>query len=219
MHGAEGRQTETKGTTTMRSTANTRVDRLMPALTFEERLDGLLAAYHADRPADPLLLGTLPARDGERWNETADILDGLHVRLGWYIDLVESFITQVELRLALANVGRYLSGFLKHHALEMGAAVERLEETVIGELVQRWREIRLAELAAEHFGEELGGRSLLHPKAVAQLDDCRARLLAMRASLGDASQRTVVYEVELPEPDPLHLDQLVELLTLQAPVL
>ena len=203
----------------MTTSSNARLDRLLPRLTFDERLDGLLAAYHADRHADPALLRTMPDSDNARWNDVADILNGLHVRLGWYIDQVESFITQLELRLALANVGRYLAGSFRHRAAEMAAAADHLDEVVIGELVQRWRDIRLAELAAEHFGEELGGRRLLHPDVLAALAGCRARLLAMRESLADSGNRTVVYEFELPEPEEEHLEELLELLTMQGGII
>ena len=199
------------------SVAMNRLDRLMPALTFEERLDGLLAAYHENRRADRALLGTLPAADAARWNETADILNGLHTRLGSYVDLVEAFVTQIELRLALANVGRYLAGFLTYKRAEMEANADQLSLAVVGELADRWREIRLAELAAEHFGNQLGDRELLHPEVVAQLADCKARLQAMHANLADPD-RLVVYEFDLPEPTEDSLERLLALLVDQRSV-
>ena len=101
----------------------------------------------------------------------------------------------------------------------MAAAADHLDEVVIGELVQRWRDIRLAELAAERFGDELGGRRLLHPDVLAALAGCRARLLAMRESLADSGNRTVVYEFELPEPEEEHLEELLELLTMQGGII
>ena len=201
----------------MTTSSNARLDRLMPALTFDERLDGLLAAYHADRRPDPALLRTLPAADNARWNDVADILNGLHIRLGWYIDMVESFITQLELRLALANVGRYLAGSFTHKAAEMTAAAESLDLAVVGELIQRWQDIRLAELAAERFSDELGGRRLLHPDVIAMLAKCRERMLAMRDALADPDRRSV-YAFELPEPTEAHLEHLLDLLTIQPSV-
>ena len=197
--------------------AMNRIDRLMPALTFEERLDGLLAAYHENRRADRALLGTLPAADAARWNETADILNGLHTRLGSYVDLVEAFVTQIELRLALANVGRYLAGFLTYKRTEMEANAHQLSLAVVGELVDRWREVRLAELAAEHFGNQLGGRELLRAEVLAQLADCKARLQAMHADLAD-KDRMVVYEFELSEPAETSLEYLLDLLVDRGPI-
>ena len=194
----------------MRTATSARLDRLMPALTFDERLDGLLAAYHADRHADPALLRTMPDSDNARWNDVADILNGLHVRLGWYI-------TQLELRLALANVGHHLSGSFKRKAAEMTAAAESLDLAVVGELIQRWQDIRLAELAAERFSDELGGRRLLHPDVIAMLAKCRSRMLAMRDALADPDRRSV-YEFDLPEPTEAHLEHLLDLLTIQASV-
>ena len=201
----------------MTTSSNARLDRLLPRLTFDERLDGLLAAYHADRHADPALLRTMPDSDNARWNDVADVLNGLHIRLGWYIDLVESFITQLELRLALANVGHHLAGSFKHQAAQMRAAAESLDLRIIGELIQRWQDIRLAELAAERFGDELGGRRLLHADVVALLAKCRERMLAMRDALADPDRQSV-YEFELPEPSEAHLEHLLELLTIQPAV-
>jgi hypothetical protein len=196
----------------MSTKADSRLDRILPGLTFDERLDALLAAYHEDRDADPRLLATMPLSDNYRWNHVADILDGLHTRLGWYIDLVESFITQLELGLALAEQARLVAGVFRHKGPEMDAAADALSLRVIGELVQRWQELRLAELAAEHFGEKLGGRRLLHPEAVATLSGCRERIFAMQERLANPDALTR-YECELPEPSAADLDHLLELLT------
>ena len=110
---------------------DSRLDRLMPRLTFDERLDGLLAAYHEDRQPDPALLRTMPDSDNARWNNAARILNGLHGSLGCYIDLVEAFVTQLELRLVLAGQAQFLAGVFHHKAPEMAAAAEQLSLRVI----------------------------------------------------------------------------------------
>ncbi len=191
-----------------------RLERLMPRLTFDERLDGLLAAYHEDRQPDPALLRTMPDSDNARWNNVARILNGLHGSLGWYIDLVESFVTQLELRLVLAGQAQFLAGVFYHRAPEMAAAAEQLSLRVISELLQRWQEVRLAELAVEHFSEELGGRSLLHPDVAATLKGCRTRILAMQENLATADA-PVRYELALLEPSEADLERLIELLLSQ----
>ena len=193
---------------------DSRLDRLMPRLSFEERLDGLLAAYHEDRRPDPALLRTMPASDNARWNHVVDILNGLHTRLGWYIDLVEAFVTQLELRLILAGQARLLAGVFQHRAPEMAAAADALGLRVVGELVQRWQDVRLAELAVARFSEELSGRSLLHPDAAATLKGCRERILALQESLA-AADAPVRYEFELLEPSGADLDHLLDLLLSQ----
>ncbi|MCZ2108979.1 MAG: hypothetical protein LC118_05340 [Dehalococcoidia bacterium] len=48
------------------------------ALTFDERLDGLLAAYREERRAAPGLFATMASSDHQRWNETARILNAVH---------------------------------------------------------------------------------------------------------------------------------------------
>ena len=193
---------------------DSRLDRLLPRLSFEERMDGLLAAYHEDRRPDPALLRTMPASDNARWNHVVDILNGLHTRLGWYIDLVESFVTQLELRVTIAGQARLLAGVFQHRGPEMAAAADALGLRVVGELVQRWQDVRLAELAVAHFSEELGGRRLLHPDVAAALDGCRTRILAMQESLATADA-PVRYEFELTEPPEADLDHLLDLLLSQ----
>ena len=74
--------------------------------------------------------------------------------------------------------------------------------------------MRLAELAVAHFGEELGGRSLLHPDVAATLKGCRERILAMQESLATADA-PVRYEFELSEPPAADLDHLFDLLLSQ----
>jgi len=191
----------------------TRLDRIMPRLTFDDRLDGLLAAYHADRRADPSLLRTMPESDFGRWNRVADILDALHGGLGHYLQLLESFVTQAELRLALAEQSVQLGRGFKHRQAEMEEAVDRLYRSVAEEVVLRWQEVRLAELAVAHFNEELGGRTLLHHDATATLNDCRERLLALRERLATADLRADI-PCQLSEPPAADLERMLELLRL-----
>ena len=193
---------------------DSRIERLMPRLSFDERLDGLLAAYQEDRQPDPALLRTMPDSDNARWNNVARILNGLHGSLGWYIDLVEAFVTQLELRLVLAGQAQFLAGVFRHNAPEMAAAAEQLSLRVISELLGRWQEVRLAELAVEHFSEELGGRSLLHPDVAATLKGCRERILAMQESLATADA-PVRYEFALLEPQGADIERLLDLLLSQ----
>jgi len=191
--------------------AASRLDRVMPKLSFDERLDGMLAAYHADRRAAPALLRTMADSDSARWNRVADILDALHGGLGYYIDMVESFVTQLELRLALVEQSAQLGRWFKHRQAEMEQAVTLQSERVVWELGQRWREVRLAELAVAHFSEALGGRTLLHPAMTATLHDCRERLLASRERL-ETADLGVDCACELSEPPEADLERMLELL-------
>jgi hypothetical protein len=179
----------------MSTSADSRLDRVLPGLTFDERLDAVLAAYREDRRTDPSLLATMPASDNRRWNEVGRIVKGLHVRLGWYIHYVEACLTQLELRQTIAVQGRYileLWGSENRESLE--SAAERLTVRIVEEFVARWREIRLAELVAEHFSERLGGRQPLHPLLVDMLADCRTRMLELHDEIASS------YEFDLTEP-------------------
>ncbi|MEO6044374.1 MAG: hypothetical protein ABIQ47_10690 [Tepidiformaceae bacterium] len=194
------------------STNHRRLDRVMPAVSFDERIDGILAAYHEDRRPEPSLLATLPQSDGRRWNEVADVLNALHGSLGWYIDYVEACVVQLELRLTIARLARQLAGtFDGENRERMAKAADALALRVVAELVARWHEARLAEIVAEHFGEQLGGRELLHPSRVATLIDCLSRMQTLHDAL--ATDATVRYEFELSEPSNADFDHLLDLLT------
>jgi len=175
--------------------AATRLDRVMPKLTFEERLRGVLDAYHGDRRADPALLGTMARTDAERWNTVAALLNGLHTHLGWHIECLEARVRQVELRFAAQEQTRLASLLLDDDAREsLAQLADQLARAVIADLKARWEEMRLAEEVAATFAEEAGVVVLLHPHSGSVLADCRARLLAVQDLLDG-------YEFELPEPD------------------
>ena len=194
------------------STNHRRLDRVMPAVSFDERIDGLLAAYHQDRRPDPSLLATLPPADNRRWNHVAKVLNALHGSLGWYIDYVEACVVQLELRLTITRLARQLAGtFEGEHRERLAKAADTLALRVVAELVARWHEARLAEIVAAHFGEQLGGRELLHPSTVAMLADCRARMQTMHDEL--AGGALVRYEFDLSEPSNADFDLLLDLLT------
>ena len=186
--------------------ASTRLDRVMPKLTFEERLRGVLEAYHGDRRADPALLGTMARTDAERWNTVAALLNGLHTHLGWYIECLEARVRQVELRFAVKEQTRLASLLLDGDARESLAHVaHELALAVIADLAGRWEEMRLAERAAAAFAEEAGVAVLLHPHSGSVLVDCRARLLTVREALEG-------YRFELPEPDEADMERLLNIL-------
>ncbi|MEO6044370.1 MAG: hypothetical protein ABIQ47_10670 [Tepidiformaceae bacterium] len=194
------------------STNHRRLDRVMPAVSFDERIDGILAAYHDDRRPDPALLATLPSSDNSRWNAVADVLNALHGSLGWYIDYVEACVVQLELRLTVVRLARQLAdGFDGENQERLAKAADALTLRIVAELVARWHEVRLAEIVADHFGEQLGGRQLLHPAALAILADCRARMQTMHDEL--AGGALVRYEFELSEPSDAGFDHLLDLLT------
>ena len=192
--------------------AATRLQRVMPRLSFDERLDGMVAAYREERRADPALFETMAASDYARWNSAATILNAVHCGLGWYIDLLEAFVTQAELRLALAQQSQLLGTGFRHRSAEMDEAVDQVCLRVICEVVQRWQEVRLAELAVAHFSETLGGRQLLRPAMAVKLQGCRERLLALQDELARADLPTH-YEFELPEPSADDFDLIIDLLT------
>jgi len=186
--------------------AATRLDRVMPKLTFEERLRGVLEAYHGDRRADPALLGTLPRTEAQRWNTVASLLNGLHTHLGWFIDCLEAHVGQVELRFAAQEQTRLASLLLDGDARErLAHLADELARAVIADLALRWEELRLAEEVAATFAEEAGVAVLLHPHSGSVLVDCRARLLAVQARLDG-------HEFELPEPDEADVERLLGIL-------
>ena len=186
--------------------AASRLDRVMPKLTFEERLRGVLEAYHGDRRADPALLGTMPRTDAQRWNTVASLLNGLHTHLGWYIDCLEAHVGQVELRFAVTEQTRLASLLLDGDARErLAHLADELACAVIADLVGRWEELRLAEEVAAAFAEEAGVAVLLHPHSGSVLVDCRARLLRVPATLDS-------YRFELPEPDEADVERLLSML-------
>ena len=94
----------------------------------------------------------------------------------------------------------------------MDEAVDQVCLRVICEVVQRWQEVRLAELAVAHFSETLGGRQLLRPAMAVKLEGCRQRLLALQDELARADLPTH-YEFELPEPSAADFDLIIDLLT------
>jgi hypothetical protein len=186
--------------------ASTRLDRIMPKLSFDERLRGIVAAYHADRAPDPALLATMPAATNERWNGVVPLLNGMHTHLGWYIAYLEARVGQVELRFALHEQLRLSRLLVAERARDaLAGAEDALALDVVGDLAGRWLDLRLAEAAAEECAEEVGVEVLLHPERMATLVGCRARLLAVRAGLEG-------YEIELPEPRPRDVERLVALL-------
>ena len=192
--------------------AATRLQRVMPRLSFDERLDGMVAAYREERRADAALFETMPASDYARWNSAATILNAVHCGLGWYIDLLESLVTQAELRFALAGQSQLLGMSFRHRGAEMEEAVDQVCLRVVAEVVQRWQEVRLAELAVAHFSETLGGRDLVRPAMAVKLKGCRERLIALQDELARADVPTN-YEFELPEPSAADVDLIIDLLT------
>ena len=187
-------------------TATTRLDRVMPKLTFEERLRGVLEAYHGDRHADPALLGTMARTDAQRWNTVASLLNGLHTHLGWYIDCLEAHVGQVELRCAAQEQTRLASQLLDEDGRKrLAQLADQLVLAVIADLVGRWEEMRLAEEVAAAFAEEAGVAVLLHPHSGSVLADCRARLLAVQTRLDGLA-------FELPEPDEAEVERMLRML-------
>ena len=208
-------------------TASTRLDRLYPGLSLDERLAALLDAYHEGRPYDRQLLRTLPERDGPGWNRFVDLLDATHVHLGWYIDYVEATVVQAELRLglllgfrlaALLSTSHFYDlfldpgkeerrDFLRRQRDAMDARANELVPVVAGELALRWLDVRLAEEAAARLGDGCMGRDILHPDSRATLSAARERLLTIRETIASWC------EIELPEPEPEQVERLVALLT------
>jgi len=186
--------------------AATRLDRVMPKLSFEERLRGVLEAYHGNRRAAPALLGTMPRTDAQRWNTVASLLNGLHTHLGWFIDCLEAHVGQVELRFTVTEQTRLASLLLDGDARErLAHLADELARAVIADLIGRWEELRLAEEVAVTFAEEAGVAVLLHPHSGSVLADCRARLLAVNGLLDG-------YAFELPEPDEVEVARLLSVL-------
>jgi len=186
--------------------AASRLDRVMPKLSFEERLRGVLEAYHGDRRADPALFGH-PAPDGRTARNTvASLLNGLHTHLGWDIDCLEAHVGQVELRFAAQEQTRRASLLLDDDARnKLSQLADQLARAVIADLMARWEELRLAERTAAAFAEEAGVAVLLHPHSGSVLVDCRDRLLAVQARLDG-------HEFELPEPDEADVERLLGML-------
>ncbi|MEO6397067.1 MAG: hypothetical protein ABIP13_01245 [Tepidiformaceae bacterium] len=91
------------------------------------------------------------------------------------------------------------------------SSADTLGLRVGAELVDRWHEVRLADLVADRFGEQLGGRELLHPETRVMLADCRPRMQAMHHELaGDSGPMN--YGFELSEPSRAGFDHLLNLL-------
>lgn len=188
-----------------------RLDRLLPALTFDERLDGLLAAYREERRADPGLFGTMPSSDNQRWNEAARILNAVHSRLGWVIDYLEASVTQGELRLALAEQQRIVSALFEGEAQEQMVAIgAALAKRAMAHVLGCWDDLRLIELTLAHLSERLGGRPLLRDVASNTLADCRKRLLGAHERLGLADGFALAFD--LPEPTEGSLETMLDLL-------
>lgn len=186
-----------------------RLDRLLPALTFDERLDGILAAYRQGSRPESFLLGTMPSSDNRRWNETVRVLNAVHSRLGWLIDYLEASVTQVELRLALADQQRVIAplfeGEAQDHVSEMAG---RLALRALAHLLGCWLDLRLIEDALAHLSERVGGRELLREDARTMLASCHKRLLALRERLADSEGFAL--DADLPEPTPEQRDEMLD---------
>ena len=91
-----------------------------------------------------------------------------------------------------------------HAATDLERVPRVLFDRVVGGLAERWKELRLGELAVDAIAAELG-HDPLQPDTRALLEGCRARLLTIHAGMrewGDA--------VELPEPEDSDLDWFLE---------
>ena len=73
-----------------------RLKRLLPALTLEERFDALLAAYRGNEAPDWALGQTIPREHEGQWNRMTGLLNATHVQLGWYTEFVEATVTQLQ---------------------------------------------------------------------------------------------------------------------------
>ena len=185
---------------------NRRLDDLSSGLTFDERVDGVVAAYHQDARPHWSLLGTMPRSDIGRWNRVADMLKALDGPLGWYIDYLEACVLQLELRQTIAVQARHIGATAEpNNIAQAESAAEAFNLRLIAELVARWHELRPAELVAKHFGEQLGGRQLLHPSTGAILADCLGRMLCLQEQINVAAS----HQVELTEPSGHDLEEFI----------
>jgi hypothetical protein len=145
-----------------------RLEKLLPGLSMEERLDAILDRYRADRPPEFVFGQSVPARDVPRWNRLLGLLNATHVQLGWYIEYVEATVTQLELRFGmvlglqhamLAMEDHLMSLLLDPQAEEKRSSLvdkqdrlqsmsERLVARIAEELTGRWLDVRLAVLDA-----------------------------------------------------------------------
>lgn len=76
-----------------------RLAKLQQGLTIPERLDAMLARYHAALPPKRSLVDSIPVRDVERWNRIAGLLNATHVQLRW---LVKRWLERDKVDLAAA---------------------------------------------------------------------------------------------------------------------
>jgi hypothetical protein len=207
-----------------------RLEKLLPGLSMEERLDAILDRYRADLPPAFVFGDSVPPQDAVRWNRLLGLLNATHVQLGWYIEYVEATVTQLELRFGmvlglqhamLAMEDHVMSLLLDPQAEEKRASLvekqdrlqsmsEQLMARIAEELTGRWLDVRLAEIAAESLAAECLGRDIIHPERRAALTDCRQRLLALHPSV------EIWQPCELLEPQETQVERLLELLEKEA---
>jgi hypothetical protein len=207
-----------------------RLEKLLPGLTVEERLDAILERYRADLPSAFVFGESVPTQDVPRWNRLLGLLSAAHVQLGWYIEYVEATVTQLELRFDMVLGLQQLILALEDHAasLELDPArnqkrasllekqdhlqvmSEKLVTRIAEELTGRWLDVRLAEIAAESLAADCHGRDIVHPERRVVLRDCRERLLALHPSI------EIWQPCELREPQDGQVERLLELLEREA---
>ena len=89
----------------------------------------------------------------------------------------------------------------------MAEVAEVLEARLRGDLVQRWKELRAAEIVLEEMREEFGGEDAAHPKLRQSLGECKLKVQELREGM-----ERFGLPVELEEPDQELVEQVRGLL-------
>lgn len=207
-----------------------RLKRLLPSLTLEQRFDAVLAAYRNEELPDWALMQTIPREHEGQWNRMTGLLNATHVQLGWYTEVVEATVTQLELRFGILLGLQYAGLLLDERLFELAldpegeekrvkvrSKQERLEQmtgplaVLIGEeLKGRWLDVRLAQFGADSLARECLGRDILHPDTSAMLAECEVRLRSLKEKLD------LWVECEFEDPTDEQIQRLLDLLEKQA---
>jgi hypothetical protein len=75
-----------------------RLDRLLPGLTLDQRIQAVVSSVHEAGSLDRTLFRDLPADQREPFWYAVGLLRAAHHDLSWYVAYTEALVRQVELR-------------------------------------------------------------------------------------------------------------------------
>ena len=122
--------------------ADKRLDRLLPALSAQERAGLILRSFKADKPQDPVLLSTAPVRQTRELNHLIGLMNAANGDLAHLIVIIRERVRQEDLRFGFLEWARLC-------ALEMWAVRARFDDCAREPITESEYGRREAEARAE----------------------------------------------------------------------